>query len=559
MTRQVDAIADSYVTECAERYPELATRLGVPGHDHQWRDYSPGGLTAELDHLRSTLAALRAAVPCDPRERVAQEAMLERLDLQVELHAAHVIGSRVSVVAGATQGLINTLNLMPTDSAEAWHRLATRLGTVDAPLAQIQQTLAAEAEHGHVSAVRQIEATIAQIAAWTGQTGHDDYFAGLLARIPAALIGAVGETVARAADQARAAFAEHAAWFAAELAPLAPAQDAVGRERYALHSRYFLGAAVDLEEAYAWGIAELHRIQGEQRELARRLVGGPDIAAAYAALDAEPHRRLSPEAFLSWMQGVADAAIDTLGGREFDIPEPIRRIECCLAPTHEGGVYYTPPTEDFSRPGRMWWSVPEGVDSLSTWKETTTVYHEGVPGHHLQIGSNAVRADLLNRWQRKLCFVSGHGEGWALYAERLMDELGHLADPGDRMGMLDAQAFRAARVVVDIGMHLQLAIPADNPWGFHPGARWTPELGYAFLRANTAMDDPSLHFELDRYLGWPGQAPAYKLGERIWLRARADARARQGASFDLRRFHADALNLGPLGLDPLQAALARIG
>ena len=134
----------------------------------------------------------------------------------------------------------------------------------------------------------------------------------------------------------------------------------------------------------------------------------------------------------------------------------------------------------------MWWAVPEGIDTFSTWKEVTTVYHEGVPGHHLQIAQNAYRSDLLNRWQRKLCFVSGHGEGWALYAERLMDDLGYLETRATRMGMLDAHAFRAIRVIIDIGMHLQLEIPADNPWGFRPGERWTPAAGFEFLSAARA-------------------------------------------------------------------------
>jgi uncharacterized protein (DUF885 family) len=257
------------------------------------------------------------------------------------------------------------------------------------------------------------------------------------------------------------------------------------------------------------------------------------------------------------MQELSDRAVENLAGTHFDIPDPIKRIECCIAPTHDGAIYYTDPAEDFSRPGRMWWAVPEGIDSFSTWKEVTTVYHEGVPGHHLQIAQNAYRADLLNRWQRKLCFVSGHGEGWALYAERLMDDLGYLG-PASRMGMLDAQAFRAIRVIVDIGLHLQLEIPRDNPWRFRPGERWTAAAAFEFLTENCSSDEPTLRFEVDRYLGWPGQAPAYKVGERIWLEAREDARRRHGADFDLRRFHAEALNLGPLGLGPLRAALARI-
>jgi uncharacterized protein (DUF885 family) len=206
----------------------------------------------------------------------------------------------------------------------------------------------------------------------------------------------------------------------------------------------------------------------------------------------------------------------------------------------------------------MWWSVPDGIETFATWRETTTVFHEGVPGHHLQGAQTMYRADLLNRWQRNVCWVSGHGEGWALYAERLMDDLGYLSDPGDYMGMLDGQSMRAARVIVDIGMHLELEIPPDNPFGFHPGETWTPDLGLEFMRGHCRMEDAFIRFEVNRYLGWPGQAPSYKVGERIWLQAREDARTRLGGDFDLKSFHRAALDLGSLGLDPLQAALARI-
>ena len=113
-------------------------------------------------------------------------------------------------------------------------------------------------------------------------------------------------------------------------------------------------------------------------------------------------------------------------------------------------------------------------------------------------------------------------------------------------------------MIIDIGMHLQLEIPKDNPFGFHPGERWTPELGLEFMRQHCRMEDPVIVFEVNRYLGWPGQAPSYKVGERIWLQAREDARARLGDAFDLKSFHREALDLGSIGLDPLRAALARL-
>jgi uncharacterized protein (DUF885 family) len=258
------------------------------------------------------------------------------------------------------------------------------------------------------------------------------------------------------------------------------------------------------------------------------------------------------------MQEQADRSVVELNGVHFDIPEEIHRIECCLAPTHDGGIYYTGPSEDFTRPGRMWWAVPDGQTEFSPWRELTTVYHEGVPGHHLQVGQTAVRKERLNRWQRLMCWVSGHGEGWALYAERLMDDLGFLVQPADRLGMLDGQTLRAARVIVDLGMHLELTIPADNPFGFHPGKTWTPQLGREFVGQHSRLEPAILDFEVKRYLGWPGQAPSYKVGERIWLEARDQARARAGADFDLKAFHRVALDLGSLGLDPLQTALARL-
>ncbi len=340
-----------------------------------------------------------------------------------------------------------------------------------------------------------------------------------------------------------------------EIAPAAPQADAVGRERYALWSRYFLGAVVDLDETYAWGLEELARVVAEQQAVADQLYGpGTDIREAMDRLDRDPARMLKGTAALQeWMQATSDAAVAALAGTQFDIPDPVRRLECRIAPTQSGGIYYTGPSADFSRPGRMWWSVPAGVTDFSTWREKTTVYHEGVPGHHLQIGQTVYRADLLNMWRRMASWVSGHGEGWALYAERLMADLGFLEDPGDRMGMLDGQRLRAARVVLDIGVHL--GKPAPEQWG---GGAWDAAKAWPFLQANANMAEGFLAFELDRYLGWPGQAPSYKIGQRLWEEIRDDARAaaeRDGGVFDLKAFHRRALDVGSVGLDVLREAL----
>ena len=250
------------------------------------------------------------------------------------------------------------------------------------------------------------------------------------------------------------------------------------------------------------------------------------------------------------MQDLSDRAIEAMK-EHFEIPAPMDRVECMIAPTQEGGIYYTGPSEDFSRPGRMWWSVPAGEDEFTTWAETTTVYHEGVPGHHLQIATAMMNRGELNDWRRNACWTSGHGEGWALYSEKLMDELGFLADPGDRLGMLDMQRMRAARVVFDIGYHCGFEAPESEG-----GGEWDPEKGYAFLAKHLIISEGQRRFEFTRYLGWPGQAPAYKVGQRIWEQIRAEHEQREGEDFDLKTFHTRALKLGGMGLDTLREALA---
>jgi uncharacterized protein (DUF885 family) len=361
------------------------------------------------------------------------------------------------------------------------------------------------------------------------------------------------------AHAAGEAYAEFAGFLRAELAPSAPAKDAVGEDVYRLWSRHFLGAAVDLQEAYEWGWEEFARVESQMREVADRGKPGATLAEAAAALDADPRYQLAgQDALQQWMQRLSDEALQALRGEHFDIPDELMALECRIAPPGGWvGAYYTGPNDDFSRPGRMWWSVPSGKREFPTWREVTTVYHEGVPGHHLQVGTAVWAKAALNKFQRQLAMSSGHAEGWALYAERLMAELGYLDDDGDLFGMLDAHLFRAARVIVDIGMHLELEIPAGA--GFHDGERWTPELGLEFMLTRTVSDPEHVRDEIDRYLGWPGQAPSYKLGERLWLAARDDARRRAGADFDLKDFHTKALRMGSMGLDTLREQLAALG
>jgi uncharacterized protein (DUF885 family) len=548
--RTVDAIADAYVDDFAALNPFEATYVGIPGHDGETTDLSPEGYAERVELATRTLRDLETATARDERERVAGEAMKERLGLEVEMNEAGLdVG--LNVLASPWHSTREVYDLMPTDTEEHWSKVASRLHDLPKAVDGYRRTLEAEIASGRPPARRQVIAVVPQIHRAAG-----GFFTDLVAPAPDALRADLDAGVAAAT----ASYEEFARYLSEDVLPRAREHDAVGREVYAIASRYFLGARVDLDETFTWGLAELDRIEAEQRHVAEQIVPGGSVDEAVAALDADPDRRIhGTDALQAWMQELSDRTVAALNGVHFDIAEPIRRLECRIAPTKDGGIYYTGPSEDFSRPGRMWWSVPEGVEDFSTWQETTTVFHEGVPGHHLQVAQAVYRHEVLNRWQRLLCWVSGHGEGWALYAERLMADLGFLDDPGDRLGMLDGQATRAARVVVDIGVHLALDVPNDlvRRDGLAPGP-WTYDSVYAFMRKHTRTPDETLRFEVDRYLGWPGQAPSYKIGERIWLAARDDARTRKGDAFDLKEFHRAALDLGALGLDPLRDALARL-
>ncbi len=555
----VDALAEGCVTTLAALDPITGTSLGIPGHDREMTDFSPAGHAARADAARAVLAELGSLPAVDATDEVTVAALRDRLGLEIELHDAGELLGDLNVIASPLQTMRDVFDLMPTDTVDAWQTIAARLAVLPAAAAGYAESLRAAAADGRVPALRQVRAGIAQATELADP--RRSFFRAFTSgpAVHRALAGTPGADALRAdLERGAAAAGEAYAGLAAvlrELAQVAPTTDAVGRDRYALWSRYFLGATVDLDETYAWGLAELDRIVAEQEAVAARIAGpGAGVPEALAALDADPTRRLhGTEAFRAWLQTTADEAIAALDGVHFDIPAPLRSLECRIAPTHSGGVYYTGPSDDFSRPGRMWWSVPAGVTTFSTWLERTTVYHEGVPGHHLQIGQAVLERDTLNTWRRLACWVSGHGEGWALYAERLMDDLGFLADDGDRLGMLDGQRLRAARVVLDLGVHLQL--PAPQRWG---GGTWDAEKAWTFLRSNTAMQDAAVRFELDRYLGWPGQAPSYKVGQRLWESVRdeaATAARSRGETFDLRAFHARALSLGALPLDVLRTAL----
>lgn len=547
MVSPVFELSDRHIDEVAVLDPGAATYLGIAGHDHEMTDFSPAGHAAREQHARRVLAEL-ATLPADSDDdRLAAGVLRESLESEIMSYDGGEHLRSIRPIAGDMDSARSVFDLMPTDTAADWEVVAERLSKFPAALAGMRESWALGLERGIVTSRRQVLAQVEQLDEWAGRNGSGGFFRSFTSGATA-VAGAPVEALARAADDASRALADTAAFLRETYLPLAAEADGVGPDRHAVARRQFLGMQVDPAEAYEWGWEETMRLDAEIRRVGEQILPGATPAEVRHLLDTDPNRAVHGEdALREWLQGLMDDAMTFLVSEgHFEIDERIRRVEAMISPP--GGaaaMYYTGPSEDLTRPGRTWYPV-NGRTMIPMWGEPSTAYHEGVPGHHLQVATAVLNAERLSRVQR-LTFVSGHGEGWALYAERLMDEFGFLDNPEWRLGYLYAQAFRAARVVVDIGVHCGYTVPASSSW--RPGEKWTAESMLEFMTERSSSDDAFNRSEVDRYLGWPGQAISYKLGERVWLDVRDEAKRRAGSSFDLKTWHADALALGNLGLD----------
>ena len=532
-------LCDDYMSQWAELDPVAAGARGLSASFGAATDYSPDGHAARAGLIARTLAALPRLRVTGDADRLAALYLRERLEAEAAWHATGEPLRDLATPFGQISWLRDSVDLLPRDSPEAWANVAARLSAIPEMFASWQATLSEGLRRGLTAARRQALGAAEQASRYARDRTHD------------ALVAAYGDgplsgELAAAADRAHEGYASLARYLRETYAPRAALVEGVGEERYAVNARLSLGADLDMREAYEWGWDELARIESEMAAEAALVRPGASVAEASALLD-ETEYVDGEDAYRAWLQDRHDEAIAALDGVVFDIPEPLRRIEAVLAPgSASGAAYYTPPSEDLTRSGRTWWPVG-GRSRFSTWNELTVVFHEGVPGHHLQSGAASL-SPVLSRFA-KHTFVSGHGEGWALYAERLAGELGWFsARPGSRLGMLAGSATRAARVVIDIGVHLDLPLPDGSSWSFQKACE--------VLRQRGRAEEYRVIPEVTRYFGWPGQAPSYKLGERAWLAARAEASGRPG--FDLKRWHTAALNLGPLGLESLSGELARV-
>jgi uncharacterized protein (DUF885 family) len=544
----VFALSDTLVDELCALFPSEATYLGVAGHDDRWPDMSPEGAETAVARLRDMRRRIADLPPATNRwERIAVAAMESELDDQLMWYAQGGHLKHLNSISSPLQEFRETFDHMSREGVEAWENVAIRLEGLPAALDGYIAALDAGRAAGAVVPVRQVIEGARQAEV---NAGDESFFLTLPREFADGDIDdeALAARIAAGADAARQAYGKLADWLRSTYAADAPEKDAAGPEEYPWRAGRMLGTDIDPIETYAWGWSEVASLRERMERVAKEIVPAGGIPESLEVLKTDPDRlAVTPDDLVDFLAARIDEALDRLAGSHFDVPEQIRTCDVKLAPPGGSlGAYYVGPSEDFTRPGSVWWSIDRSVPT-PLYDNVSTAYHEGFPGHHLQVGIQVSLADRLSRMHRLWIWKSGSGEGWALYAERLMDELGYLDRPDYVFGYLSGQMLRACRVVIDIGSHLELPIPDDQP--FHPGEAWTYETAVEMLVSYATVGRAIAESEVTRYLGWPGQAIAYKVGERQILALRDTARERLGGAFDERAFHARLLEVGPLGLD----------
>ena len=544
-------IADRLTESYADLAPILATTHGVAGRDHLWDDLSPDGEAEKADLRAAAVAELAVHLDHDdPVQAQAAKILVSYLNTLNERYRSGHWKRDINHIYSPFQRARDTFDVAPMDGPKAWDDVATRLATFDELLDGYRASLKVGIDEGDTAPRRQVLSLVEQVRSVAGQ---DSRFVELAKA--AATKGGDPVRVSEAVDKARAAASEFADWLEHTYLAASDPADAIGEERYLEGARYFLGMDLDPHETYLWGWSEVHRLMAEMDATAAEIDPYLTIEEVIILLDTDP-RRSAPDhqSFADFVKGIQAKAVEQLDGTVFDVPEEIREVTVNIAPPGGSlGAWYHGPSEDFTRPVSIWYAPGERT-RIPYWQEVSTAYHEGFPGHHLQVGFAVLQRDKLSRFHRQFIWYSGSGEGWALYAERLMDELGYFENPEYRLGLLASQLFRSTRVVVDIGTQLEKVIPSDAP--LYPGETWNYDLAVDYMEKVGLQARDVAESEVKRYLGWPAQAISYKVGEREILEMRHHAVSKAGGAFDRKRFHRSLLEAGAIRLDHLREAMA---
>ena len=543
-------------------YPEWATAVGYPGQNRRWTDDSPEAIERRKQHLRGSLAQLKAFSREDlsTAEQLNYDLYRELLETAEEglpygddpiPFRAVVPGNYwmpINQLAGIQQGAASTLATMPHQTVDDYEDLLARLEALPRAVEQRLALLQEGLKRGYTPpkiALRDVPKQIANlIPANPLQSALLQPFREFPAGFPEA-------ELARLTERAKSIYTESVApafqklhdYFAATYLPacrdsIAAAALPDGAAAYAYHVRWQTTTDLTPQQIHEIGLAEVKRIRAEMDKViaATNFKGSFYDFTEFLRTDSRFYYD-KPDDLVNGYRIITkriDPGLAHLFGKLPRLPYGVCPIPDFKAPSQTLG-YYQPGSPEVGRPG-CYFVNTYNLPARAKWEMEVLSLHESVPGHHLQI-SLAQEMENMPEFRKHVGY-SAFVEGWALYGENLGEEFGLYTDPYSKFGQLSAEMWRAVRLVVDTGMHTM---------------GWTRQQAIDFFRENTGKTDQDITVEVDRYIVWPGQALAYKLGQMKIRELRREAEARLGAKFDIRKFHDTVLEQGAVPLGILEA------
>ena len=540
---ELDRLAADYWDAFLERHPTYATAIGDRRFDVRLEDESPAARDAwraQLDDFERRLADLDGDSDRVTRAALAETLVADRGFLDADLGAF-----TVDPMNGPQVDLLNIPSFHSARTDAEADALLERWRAMPTYLDQACENLRNGLAKGRVGVSMLVSKVLEQV---DDLLGREDGDWPLME--PATDAPQIREDLLRVIGQEiRPAFERYRAVIADKIAPRARPDDQPGllhipggAEDYARVTRSHTSLDTPPEEVHRIGLEEIERIDAEFIELGARLLKTDGLEATLRAL------RDDPTLYFTTRDEVFETAVRSLDRANAAIPKWFGRLpkapcEVVRTPAHEEKhstiAYYREPSADGSRPGQYYINT-YAPETRPRYEAETLAFHESVPGHHLQLAIMQELEDLpaFRRFNGTTAYI----EGWGLYTERLSEEMGLLSGELDRFGVLSFDAWRASRLVVDTGIHAM---------------GWSRQQAIDFMTAHTALGANNIANEVDRYIAWPGQALAYKLGQMELLRLRAEARDRQGDRFDIRRFHDAVIGSGALPLPVLRQVVER--
>jgi uncharacterized protein (DUF885 family) len=550
------SLADQFWDAYLATYPGWATVVGDRRFDDRLEDLSPSAIAARgawLDGVAAAATAIDGGALSDA-EQVTRQMLIDEATGQAEALRTGLHDWTVDPLSGPTVSLLDLVEYQTIRTPDDGRNMVARWRAIDAHLAQVDANLARAAGDGLVAVINPVERAIDVLRALEALPAAEWKLA---APASAALEGWSdadratfrAELLAAVSETAIPAFRRHRHTLESVVMPRARPSEKPGlvhlpggADAYRAMVRVHTTLDLDPAEVHATGLAEIERIDAEFVELGRRVLGTTDLGGTLAALRDDPGLRFSTadEVFDTARRSLARAQA-AIGGWFGRIPS----AACVVVPVpshsevHQTIAYYAWPAMDGSRPGRYYINL-HAPETRPRYEAEALAFHEAVPGHHLQI---AVAQELegLPAFQRMLGSTA-FAEGWGLYTERLSDEMGLYSSDMDRFGILSYDAWRAGRLVVDTGIH---------------AFGWTRQEAIDFLARHSALGVNNIANEVDRYIVWPGQALAYKVGQLELVRLRAEAERRLDGRFDIRAFHDTVLGAGAVSLPALRGRVER--